>query len=209
MGKTIIGRRCHGRLHRGRRRRGRPAVRLVRHGDVEWTFTERQGATVPRHRRRPGLHAGAVLYPQIGRGGDRGRLRLFDLTDGGTGRRPRATTSSSSPHAPPTDWEYAGTAPFTFVTDGVRGRERAATRSRGTAGSSTSPPADRRAGAASRPDRPGRDERGARLVRRGRPFFGAMGPGDSVTLANPSRVVQGDRVTHCSTTLRARPQDQA
>jgi hypothetical protein len=30
----------------------------------------------------------------------------------------------------------------------------------------------------------------------GRPFFGAMGPGDAVTLANPSRVVQGDRVTH-------------
>jgi hypothetical protein len=30
----------------------------------------------------------------------------------------------------------------------------------------------------------------------GRPFFGAMGPGGSVTLANPSRVAQGDRVTH-------------
>jgi hypothetical protein len=30
----------------------------------------------------------------------------------------------------------------------------------------------------------------------GRPFFGAMGPGATVTLANPSRVVQGDRVTH-------------
>lgn len=30
----------------------------------------------------------------------------------------------------------------------------------------------------------------------GRPFFGTVGPGDIVTLANPSRVVQGDRVTH-------------
>jgi hypothetical protein len=30
----------------------------------------------------------------------------------------------------------------------------------------------------------------------GRQFFDAMGPGDTVTLANPSRVVQGDRVTH-------------
>jgi hypothetical protein len=30
----------------------------------------------------------------------------------------------------------------------------------------------------------------------GRPFFGAIGPGDAVTLANPSRVAQGDRVTH-------------
>ena len=30
----------------------------------------------------------------------------------------------------------------------------------------------------------------------GRPFFGAMGPGHTVTLSNPSRVAQGDRVTH-------------
>jgi hypothetical protein len=30
----------------------------------------------------------------------------------------------------------------------------------------------------------------------GRPFFGAMGPGDTITLADPSRVVRGDRVTH-------------
>jgi dihydrofolate reductase len=30
----------------------------------------------------------------------------------------------------------------------------------------------------------------------GRSFFGAVGPGEIVTLANPSRVVQGDRVTH-------------
>jgi hypothetical protein len=30
----------------------------------------------------------------------------------------------------------------------------------------------------------------------GRPFFGAVGPGEIVTLTNPSRVVQGDRVTH-------------
>jgi dihydrofolate reductase len=29
-----------------------------------------------------------------------------------------------------------------------------------------------------------------------RPFFGAMGPGDTVMLSNPSRVAQGDRVTH-------------
>jgi hypothetical protein len=30
----------------------------------------------------------------------------------------------------------------------------------------------------------------------GRPFLGAMGPGATVMLADPSRVVQGDRVTH-------------
>ena len=28
------------------------------------------------------------------------------------------------------------------------------------------------------------------------PFFSAIGPGDAVTLANPSRAAQGDRVTH-------------
>jgi hypothetical protein len=30
----------------------------------------------------------------------------------------------------------------------------------------------------------------------GRPFFGAMGAGGVVPLDNPSRVAQGDRVTH-------------
>lgn len=30
----------------------------------------------------------------------------------------------------------------------------------------------------------------------GRPFFGAMGPGDTVVLGNPSLVARGDRVTH-------------
>ena len=30
----------------------------------------------------------------------------------------------------------------------------------------------------------------------GRPFFGAMGPGDAVMLSNPTRVAQGDQVTH-------------
>jgi hypothetical protein len=30
----------------------------------------------------------------------------------------------------------------------------------------------------------------------GHPFFASIGPGDVHTLANPSRVVQGDRVPH-------------
>jgi dihydrofolate reductase len=30
----------------------------------------------------------------------------------------------------------------------------------------------------------------------GQPFFGAMGPGDTIVLADPSRVAQGNRVTH-------------
>ena len=30
----------------------------------------------------------------------------------------------------------------------------------------------------------------------GRPFLAGMGSGDGVSLANPSRVVRGDRVTH-------------
>jgi hypothetical protein len=30
----------------------------------------------------------------------------------------------------------------------------------------------------------------------GHPFFAGRGSGDGVTLANPTRVVQGDRVTH-------------
>jgi dihydrofolate reductase len=99
-------------------------------------------------------------------------------------------------HSAPTDWEFAGTAPFTFVTDGV---EAAISQAREYAG-------DRDVDVAA-------GQIGGQALRlglidqvvmnvvpvvfgAGRPFFGAMGEGDAVTLANLSRVVQGDRVTH-------------
>ena len=89
----------------------------------------------------------------------------------------------------------ADTAPFTFVTDGV---EAAINQAREYAG-------DRIVDVAA-------GQIGGQALRlglidqvvmnvvpvvfgTGRPFFGALGPSD-VTLANPTRVVHGNRVTH-------------
>ena len=44
--------------------------------------------------------------------------RLFDLTDGWDGVPAAGDHVFVVTHTPPTDWEHAGTAPFTFV-DGV------------------------------------------------------------------------------------------
>ncbi len=100
-------------------------------------------------------------------------------------------------HEVPTDWVDAHPdAPFQFVTEGV---EAAIAQARELAGDHI---VDVAAG-----------EIGGQALRlglidqvvmnvvpvvfgAGRPFFGAMGPGDTITLANPSLVVQGDRVTH-------------
>ena len=48
----------------------------------------------------------------IGRG-------VFDLTDGWGGVPGAGDHVFVVTHTPPTDWEHAGAAPFTFVTDGV------------------------------------------------------------------------------------------
>ena len=42
---------------------------------------------------------------------------LFDLTNGWNGVPPNGEHAFVVTHHPPPDWEYAGTAPFTFVTD--------------------------------------------------------------------------------------------
>ncbi|MBS2532343.1 dihydrofolate reductase family protein [Catenulispora sp. NF23] len=45
--------------------------------------------------------------------------RLFDLTDGWDGVPVAGDRVFVVTHSVPTDWKYMGTAPFTFVTDGV------------------------------------------------------------------------------------------
>jgi dihydrofolate reductase len=155
----------------------------------------------------------SVVYPRIG-AVVIGR-RLFDITDGWGGVPPAGEHVFVVTHAPPTDWKHAGTAPFTFVTKGV---EAAIARARAFAG------ADRDVDVAA-------GQIGGQALRlglidqvvmnvvpvvfgAGRPFFAAMGPGEVVTLANPSRMVQGDRVTHLlydvvSTTPRKPGRDDA
>ncbi|MGH8777150.1 MAG: type IV toxin-antitoxin system AbiEi family antitoxin domain-containing protein [Jiangellaceae bacterium] len=121
--------------------------------------------------------------------------RLFDETNSLNGVPAAGDHVFVVTHQTPTDWEYAETAPWTFVTDGV---EAALHQAREYAG-------DRIVDV-------GAGQVGGQALRlglidqvvmhvvlvvlgAGRPFFGAMGPGD-VTLSNPTRVVQGSRVTH-------------
>jgi dihydrofolate reductase len=162
-------------------------------GDVEWAFSADQER--PCRTTQTSRDFIQAVYPRIG--AEVVGRRLFDHTNGWGGVPVAGDHVFVVTHALPTDWEHAGSAPFTFVTDGV---EAAITQARELAG----------------PDRVidvTAGEIGGQALRlgmidqvvmnvvpvvfgSGRPFFGAMGPGDTVTLANPSRVVQGDRVTH-------------
>ena len=161
-------------------------------GDVEWKFTGKE--ELPLRTTRASRDFVRAVYPNTG-AVVMGR-KLFDQTNGWGGVPAAGEHVFVVTHAPPTDWEFADTAPFTFVTDGV---EAAIARAREFSGD--------------RDVEVGAGEIGGQALRlglidqvvmnvvpvvfgAGRPFFGAMGPGDVVTLANPSRVVQGDRVTH-------------
>ena len=162
-------------------------------GDVEWSWTE--AGEDPCRTTQASADFVKAVYPRIG-AVVIGR-RVFDLTDGWGGVPAAGDHVFVVTHTPPTDWEHAGAAPFTFVTDGV---EAAIRQAREVAG----------------PDRDvdvAAGQIGGQALRlglidqvvmnvvpvvfgAGRPVFAAMGPGDTVTLANPSRVAQGDRVTH-------------
>ncbi|WP_336205205.1 dihydrofolate reductase family protein [Nonomuraea sp. LPB2021202275-12-8] len=121
--------------------------------------------------------------------------RLFDMTNGWNGKPAAGEHVFVVTHEPPKNWEYADTAPFTFV-DGV---EAAISAALDYAGDGI---VDVAAG-----------EIGGQALRlglidqivvnvvpvvfgSGRPFF-ATGPlGDPILLDNPSQVIRGDRVTH-------------
>jgi dihydrofolate reductase len=161
-------------------------------GDVEWKIHESQPESLRTTQASADFFR--AVYPRIG-AVVIGR-RLFDLTDGWGGVPAAGEHVFVVTHKPPTDWKYAGSASFTFV-DGV---EAAIAQAQEFAG----------------PDREvdvSAGQIGGQALRlglidqvvlhvvpvvfgSGRPFFGAMGPGDAITLANPARVVQGDRVTH-------------
>ncbi|NUP77358.1 MAG: dihydrofolate reductase [Nonomuraea sp.] len=162
-------------------------------GDVEWKWSD-DHPHICRTTQASKDFCQAVFPPigaeVIGR-------RLFDLTDGWGGVPASGEHVFVVTHEPPADWKHAATAPFTFVTDGVAA---AVARAREFAG----------------PDRAvdvSGGEIGGQALRlglidqivthvvpvvlgAGRPFFGAMGPGETITLSNPSRVTVGDRVTH-------------
>jgi dihydrofolate reductase len=118
---------------------------------------------------------------------------LFDFTNGWNGVPAAGDHVFVVTHEPPTDWEFADTAPFTFcgsVREAVEG--------------ATAHAGDRDVAVAA-------GDVGAQALREGlvdqvllnlvpvvlgsgKPFFGTGTT--EVMLENPSRVVQGDRVTH-------------
>jgi len=170
-----------------------PLFDWLSNGDTEWAWTEGHEDTLrTAAASRDFMRA---VYPRIG-AGVIGR-RLFDQTDGWDGVPAAGDHVFVVTHSVPTDWKHAGTAPFTFVTEGV---EAAIAQARAFAGP------DREVDVAA-------GEIGGQALRlglidqvvmnvvpvvfgAGRPFFGAMGPGATAVLADPSRVVAGNRVTH-------------
>ena len=159
-------------------------------GDVEWSYpggvgvsrTTKASADFIRAQYR---NLAAIV---VGR-------RLFDLTNGWSGKPPGGRHVFVVTHQPPADWDRAGSAPFTFVG----GVEEAIAAAREFAGDGD---VDVAAG-----------EIGGQALRlglidqvllnqvpvvfgSGRPFF-ATGPlAEPLRLENPSAIVPGDRVTH-------------
>lgn len=169
-----------------------PMFEWFGNGDVEWKIAEDQEHSLRTTQASKDFMS--AVYPDIG-AVVMGR-RLFDQTNGWGGVPAAGDHVFVVTHEPPTDWEFADTAPFTFVTDGVAAAIAQAQEFCG----------DRVVDVAA-------GQIGGQALRlglidqvvmnlvpvvfgAGRPFFGAMGPGEPVTLANPSRVAQGDRVTH-------------
>jgi dihydrofolate reductase len=167
-------------------------------GDVTWSFpgsSDVSRTTQASADFVAGQYAnlGAVV---IGR-------RLFDLTNGWNGKPAAGEHVFVVTHEPPTDWEHAGTAPFTFVDDvGM-----AISAARELAG-------DRDVDVAA--GQIGGQALALGLIDEvvlnvvpvvfgsGRPFFGTGPLDEPLLLENPTAIVPGDRVTHLVYELRTR-----
>jgi dihydrofolate reductase len=159
-------------------------------GDVEVTFSDEERvfrttqATADFLRSfAPGIAAGVI-----------GR-RLFDITNGWNGVPANGEHVFVVTHEPPVDWEHRDTAPFTFVTDGVRS---AIEQARAQAGDrDVSVTAGEIGGQALREGLI--DQVVLNLVPAvlgtGRPFFGSGGIAEPLLFEDPV-VVRGKRVTH-------------
>ena len=159
-------------------------------GDVAWSFegSEDQILTTQASAdfMRP-VYAG-VAANVIGR-------RLFDLTNGWNGVPAAGEHVFVVTHEPPTDWEYAGKAPFTFVN----GIEAAIEAAQEYAGDRVIDIAAGQIG--SQALRLGLIDQIVLNVTpvvfgSGRPFFDTGKLDGPIMLDNPSKVVEGKRVTH-------------
>ncbi|MCU1514356.1 MAG: Dihydrofolate reductase [Microbacteriaceae bacterium] len=120
---------------------------------------------------------------------------LFDVTDGWRGEHPLGVPVVVLTHEPPTDWSYAGSENFYFVTEGI---EAAVAKAADIAGEQTVAVAagtiTGQALAAGLLDAVNMDVVPL-VLGSGKPFFGST-PLDTVRLGDPVTVVQGRRVTH-------------
>ena len=121
--------------------------------------------------------------------------RVFDMTNGWNGEPAAGEHVFVVTHQPPTNWEYADTAPFTFV-DSV---EKAIAAAKEFAGDRDVDVAAGQIGGQAL--KLGLiDQVVVNLVPvvfgSGRPFFATGGLAEPLRLENPSTIVQGDRVTH-------------
>jgi dihydrofolate reductase len=159
-------------------------------GDVSWSYP---GSDVMFRATQASVDLMRDLYADvaavvIGR-------RLFDLTNGWDGKPAVGEHVFVVTHEPPTNWEHAATAPFTFV-NGVKAAIGAAQEFAGDRVVDVA--AGQIGGQALRLGLI--DQAVVNLVPvvfgSGRPFY-ATGPlADPILFENPSRVVTGDRVTH-------------
>jgi dihydrofolate reductase len=159
-------------------------------GDVAWSFPGSEGESRSAHASADFMrsHYRNMATVVIGR-------RLFEMTNGWNGKPAAGEHVFVVTHQPPTDWQYAGTAPFTFV-DGV---EKAIAAAKEFAG-------DRDVDVAA-------GQIGGQALKlglidqvvvnqvpvvfgSGRPFFATGALAEPLQLENPTTIVRGNRVTH-------------
>ena len=159
-------------------------------GDIAWSFpgSDDQARSTQASADFMRSHYRDLAAVVIGR-------RLFDLTNGWDSKPAAGEHVFVVTHQPPTDWEHADTAPFTFV-DGV---EKAIAAAKKFAG-------DRDVDVAA--GQIGGQALTLGLIDQvvvnqvpvvfgsGRPFFATGRLAEPLRLENPTTIVPGDRVTH-------------
>ena len=167
-----------------------PLFDWLGNGDVTWAF---EGTDDEFQTTQASADFMRNIYRDVA-AGVIGR-RLFDLTNGWDGKPAAGEHVFVVTHQPPMDWEYADTAPFTFV-DGV---EKAIAAAKEFAGERV---VDVAAG-----------QIGSQALKlglidqvvvnqvpvvfgSGRQFFVTDGLVEPLLLEDPTTIVQGDRVTH-------------
>jgi dihydrofolate reductase len=167
-----------------------PLFDWLGNGDVAWSFPGSDGELLTTQASADFMLDvyGDMAANVIGR-------RVFDLTNGWNGKPAAGEHVFVVTHEPPTDWEYADTAPFTFV-DGVEKAIAAAKEF--ASGRVVDVAAGQIGGQALK----------LGLIDRvvvnlvpvvfgsGRPFFATGGLAEPLRLEDPSTIVRGDRVTH-------------